>query len=36
MVIQSGGSILVMPIEQSQEVKKIYQRLLKTNTKLIE
>ena len=36
MVIQSGEAILVMPIEQSQEVKKIYQRLLKTNTKLIE
>jgi mannose-1-phosphate guanylyltransferase len=36
MVIQSGEAILVMPIEQSQEVKKIYQRLLRTNTKLIE
>uniref|UniRef100_UPI00404931F3 mannose-1-phosphate guanylyltransferase n=1 Tax=Flavobacterium sp. TaxID=239 RepID=UPI00404931F3 len=27
MVIQSGKSILVMPINQSQEVKKIYERL---------
>lgn len=36
MVIQSGGAILVMPIAESQAVKKIYERLLKTNKKLIE
>jgi mannose-1-phosphate guanylyltransferase len=36
MVIQSGDAILVMPINQSQTVKKIYERLLKTNIKLIE
>jgi mannose-1-phosphate guanylyltransferase len=36
MVIQSGEAILVMPINQSQTVKKIYERLLKTNIKLIE
>jgi mannose-1-phosphate guanylyltransferase len=36
MVIQSGGAILVMPIAESQSVKKIYERLLKTNKKLIE
>jgi mannose-1-phosphate guanylyltransferase len=36
MVIQSGDAILVMPIAESQSVKKIYERLLKTNKKLIE
>lgn len=36
MVIQSGESILVMPIKDSQEVKKIYEKLQKTNSKLIE
>jgi mannose-1-phosphate guanylyltransferase len=36
MVIQSGDAVLVMPINQSQTVKKIYERLLKTNKKLIE
>ena len=36
MVIQSGASILVMPINQSQEVKKIYERLAKEGSKLVE
>jgi mannose-1-phosphate guanylyltransferase len=36
MVVQSGESILVMPLSQSQSVKKIYENLLKTNIKLIE
>ena len=36
MVIQSGGAILVMPISDSQSVKKIYERLLQTNKELIE
>lgn len=36
MVVQSGEAILVMPLNQSQSVKKIYENLLKTNTKLIE
>lgn len=36
MVIQSGDAILVMPIAESQSVKKIYERLLQTNKKLIE
>ncbi|WP_438967326.1 mannose-1-phosphate guanylyltransferase, partial [Flavobacterium sp.] len=30
MVIQSGDAILVMPIAESQSVKKIYERLLQT------
>ncbi|WP_445715167.1 mannose-1-phosphate guanylyltransferase [Flavobacterium sp.] len=36
MVIQSKESILVMPISESQDVKRIYENLLKTNIKLIE
>jgi mannose-1-phosphate guanylyltransferase len=36
MVVQSGEEILVMPLNQSQSVKKTYKNLLKTNTKLIE
>jgi mannose-1-phosphate guanylyltransferase len=36
MVVQSGESILVMPINESQSVKKIYERLIQTNKKLIE
>lgn len=36
MVVQSGEAILVMPLNQSQSVKNIYENLLKTNTKLIE
>lgn len=36
MVIQNEESILVMPIKDSQEVKKIYERLQKTNSQLIE
>jgi mannose-1-phosphate guanylyltransferase len=36
MVIQSASAILVMPINQSQDVKKIYERLKATNTNLIE
>jgi mannose-1-phosphate guanylyltransferase len=36
MVIQSAASILVMPINQSQDVKNIYQRLVTTNNKLVE
>jgi mannose-1-phosphate guanylyltransferase len=36
MVIQSADAILVMPIAESQSVKKIYERLLKTNKKLTE
>lgn len=36
MVIQSGDSILVMPIHQSQEVKKIYEKLAKEGSKLVE
>jgi mannose-1-phosphate guanylyltransferase len=36
MVIQSGDAILVMPINQSQEVKKIYERLIIEKKELIE
>lgn len=36
MVIQSGNSILVMPINQSQQVKGIYEKVQKINKKLIE
>ena len=36
MVIQSGDAVLVMPLNQSQEVKKIYDRLLVTQKELVE
>jgi len=36
MVIQHEGAILVMPLDQSQEVKTIYERLLIAKSKLLE
>ncbi|RAR47230.1 mannose-1-phosphate guanylyltransferase [Flavobacterium lacus] len=36
MVIQSGDAILILPIQRSQEVKKIYERLAIENKNLIE
>ncbi len=36
LLVQSNDSILVMPINQSQDVKRIYERIKETHSKLIE
>jgi len=36
MVIQNNGALLIMPLNKSQEVKKIYERLIREQSDLIE